>query len=158
MKLFRLLTGVILIGLSSLCPAQTACRTVYSESQFSSKTLYPDVSLKMIFQLSDISQTADFQRGPRMKAAWRRYKNTPGPQSVLIDLGDPNLFNPSPLLNSYNAKIKYSKYDEVTALLRQGDRVKLGDRIYTLGEFLGAGNATHIYANADDPTTAILIP
>jgi hypothetical protein len=158
MKLLKFLTTAGLLALALQGVAQNSCRSVYSQVSFSAARSYPDVDSKLLLQLSSISQINLSRRTPEMKSIWERYKNTPGSQSALIDLTDSSLFSPSDLLNNRHSDIQYTKYDEAITLLRKGDRLKIGDQIYTLGDYLGSGHTTHIYANADHPETVIRVP
>ncbi|MGK5082382.1 hypothetical protein WDW37_03675 [Bdellovibrionota bacterium FG-1] len=85
----------------------------------------------------------------RTKAEIRRvrdYKNHPerqkGNPPVILDL----------------AQSAGEDFKKQILLLRKGDSVQVGARIIRLGEFLGAGSQTHIFACADNPKQVIRIP
>lgn len=51
-----------------------------------------------------------------------------------------------------------SKYEERMIGLREGDTVVFSDKEFVLGAFLGAGNATHVYAIHGQPDKVLRIP
>lgn len=51
-----------------------------------------------------------------------------------------------------------SQYDALVLGLRKGDTVLFGKEKLRLGNFLGAGNASHVYELADFPERAVKIP
>jgi hypothetical protein len=53
---------------------------------------------------------------------------------------------------------KMSTYEQNIIEMRAGDTVKFGDKQFVLGEFLGAGNASHIYAIEGRDDAVIRIP
>ena len=60
-----------------------------------------------------------------------------------------------------NPKFKWNAldaYDRAVLFLRKGDTVRYKSGTYVLGEFLGSGNATHVWAIEGDPNKVIRIP
>ena len=53
---------------------------------------------------------------------------------------------------------KSTFYEQNVFLLRKGDIVQFGDISFKLGDFLGAGDATHIFAIEGQPDKALRIP
>lgn len=53
---------------------------------------------------------------------------------------------------------RLTEYDRRVLLLRKGDRVVFGDKVFKLGEFLGAGNRTHVFAIEGEPNKVLRIP
>lgn len=51
-----------------------------------------------------------------------------------------------------------SKYEKKILELRKGDEVLFDGKLYRLGEFLGAGNTTHVFRLVDFPNKVIRIP
>lgn len=91
-----------------------------------------------------IARTYAEKRTPADKEAFKRYKdNNPEPKTVKL---------PAP----YKGEV--GEYEDQVLSLKAGDTVKFGNKTFILGEFLGNGNATHIFALRDFPDRAIRIP
>jgi len=95
------------------------------------------------------------------------YKNSPQEKPALVDLSDDCLAAECQTLSAtkpwdrlVESKLfgKPSKYETAVISLKRGDTVKFGTEEFKLGEFLGLGNSTHIFALADNPDHAIRIP
>lgn len=56
------------------------------------------------------------------------------------------------------AEVSVGSYERNVWELRRGDTVVFSHKEFKLGEFLGAGNAVHAFALADNPKVAIKIP
>jgi hypothetical protein len=105
-------------------------------------------------------------RTAEQSAIARRIKSTPRATPATIDLTDegarlpvkPELEVYGSTIDGYDLPANLDAYDQAVLDLHTGDTVVFGNYQYKLGEFLGAGNATHVFALADHPKLAIRIP
>jgi len=152
LRLSTFLTAVVLFSSTWPCFAQVpACHQVLAKT-----SAYADLTADTLQTLEVYAQTPTSRRRQLSAEAWLRYKNTPGPVAARIDLSAPELFADDTVKNSRGYPI--SRYEDAVLKLRKGDWITIGERRYHLGSFLGAGNATHVFADADNPAQAIRIP
>lgn len=103
--------------------------------------------------LARVLAQADEQRAAE---EWREvldYKNTPRKKPVTYEIDAYELARAHPAYKSKSdiasrSKGKRSQYEDAVLHLKKGDTVVIGKRRFHLGEFLGAGNTTHIFAIA----------
>lgn len=93
--------------------------------------------------------------------AWLQYKNGSNEKPQTVNLSDFKLNSSWPVgFKESPQKLPNFplQYEAAVLALKKGDSVQFGSKIFKLGEFLGSGNASHIFALADQPDTVIKIP
>lgn len=92
---------------------------------------------------------------------WMSYKNSgaisPKSSRKVVNLSDSKIFEESDALSvwvenqsdRYWEIVSFTVHDELILSLQSGDQIQLGQDIFTLGRFLGAGNMTHIFELVD---------
>lgn len=139
---------------------------------------FPPVPLKTISQADELDrldkaiineQLAGFaftaaETNAAYKQVWNLYKNTPGREPRLFQLFGSNLYDASPELLAVPDLNKIyweigspTIYEYKLLRIRTGDTVDFGGKRFRLGEFLGSGNSSHIYVNADNPDQVLKI-
>ena len=88
-------------------------------------------------------------RTPEETATWLQYKNGKNSSPKLVDLGAESgrdvCLHLLKIRGDWGDIGDPTFYEEKVIGLRKGDRVKFGATVFHLGEFLGAGNTTHIF-------------
>lgn len=115
--------------------------------------------------LAAYAYQTDASRAKSDIAVWRAYKNSPNPNPVRVDLSDFCQDRVCPLLEKSRPATQYrdrfsvaTEYESIALHLRKGDTVVFDGEEFVLGEFLGAGNTTHIYRLQNHPGEAIRLP
>lgn len=113
--------------------------------------------------LGDYAWEVDLARTNASLRAWLAYKNSPGPVPITVDLSNPSSAKSTLLTRSLgdwnNRDLGYpTVYEEQVLHLRKGDTVVYDGVPYVIGDFLGAGNSTHVFALANYPGKVIRIP
>ena len=123
----------------------------------------PKIFVKYIY---NTAKTLDEDRRMFNYTLYFAFKNQPRKNPVLVDLsrmdGRPNAVLAEMNTNSLGQTIPAIgppiEYEYQVLNLRKGDTVVYDGVSYILGEFLEAGNATHIFSLANDPENVIRIP
>lgn len=133
--------------------ASILCRKFYSSTGMTVSN--PSLSLLRYAYSVDVLRTdAD-------RIDWYSYKNNdnkrPGQK---ISLDDPSLKDRWIMSQSVGVDLPSypNLYERAVISLKRGDIVKFGTRSFKLGEFLGSGNASHVFELADQPHLVIKIP
>ena len=113
--------------------------------------------------LQNLAEVAYAQTESRHRGDYQDFlvwKNTPNSKPATIDLSEWDKRNSQTLAKFlvYLPDQNPSRYEEAVFHLKQGDTVVFDGRKFTLGAFLGSGNATHIFELAGNPSTVIRIP
>jgi hypothetical protein len=121
-------------------------------------------ALARFYYISDVART------PTIVSGWRTYKNLPGKTPVTYELScvglpckgityqvkDGQYHNT--METDFDFDVHPTEYERDMILLRQGDRVVIGSKTFTIGTFLGGGNSVHVYRVADRPNKGIRLP
>lgn len=121
--------------------------------------------------LAKFSALPDILRPAQDLSDYIEQKNSPYAKPQRLDLGNACLSDECPILGdfiewnsdflslaTYHQIGKPSRYESAVISLKKGDIVVFEGEEFRLGEFLGFGNATHIFALADFHDQAIRIP
>ncbi len=121
--------------------------------------------LHVLEKLGQFAYREASARGEATQQYWRNFKNTIDGEPVTVDL-----LNALEVSQTLKRLPRFKRalsgpphpdptvYEELVLSLRAGDTVRFGNDQYTLGEFLGAGNASHVFAIAGNPRAVIRIP
>jgi hypothetical protein len=117
----------------------------------------------LIWELALHAYTRASQRGTSRSETWMAYKNNSDFHPQIF-----NLSNPFDLQRSWreispidlpDIVPRYATYLEFLILIvKKSDIIIVDDREFTIGEFLGSGNSTHIYRLLNDPHKVIRLP
>jgi hypothetical protein len=118
--------------------------------------------------LATIAGTKDEQRSEADNYVWQEYKNSPRLKPRTIDFSRDCMdgicqrlveLSPwGPAFGQLRTVGMATNYEAAVISLKKGDTVVFDGEKIKLGEFIGFGNATHIFALADNPDLAIRIP
>ncbi len=118
--------------------------------------------IRKALSIARYAYTSDTSRTREDASVWLKYKNGRNIDPRIVDLTQRNLDEVWVWAQENDSETGApwhpNKYEENVISLRKGDTVKFGDKSFKLGKFLGSGNATHIYALADNPKMVIRIP
>lgn len=111
--------------------------------------------------LADVAYRSDQMRRafPNEMKIWMDYKNGSNPDPIKVDLSNmcalgsacPILMRDHPTPREYVSGDP-SVYERLVLSLKKGDTIVFDGHEYTLGDFLGAGNMSHVYAIAGTRT------
>lgn len=115
-----------------------------------------------------MSGTPDSLRDSKNLQKFLAYKNEENTNPMRVDLSNGCMQSACPMLRKVREWGEFgqngarfgqaSRYERTVISLKKGDTVVFGNHEFKLGEFLGAGNATHIYALENKPNEVIRIP
>jgi hypothetical protein len=121
-------------------------------------------ALQITNRLSAFAWNSDAGRSvdPTGEALWYAFKNGPNPSPARVDLSQPSKMKSADLSQLDRESDFYlgrpTVYEQQVIHLKKGDAIVYDEREFTLGEFLGAGNTTHIFRVASLPGNVIRIP
>ena len=177
-RALRLTYIVLVIGIFASSPSQAGildtCSKYFQADFIGSAYLLPGKTMLTMYRY--FGTTESYRSGEGLETVYK-YKASMEDSSDArtLNLDDMKLTDRSPILGRvYSHYLKYAAYNAErlgpkgfnliseyalqVMLLRTGDSITASGRTYKLGEFLGAGNATHIYRLAYDPSKVIRIP
>jgi hypothetical protein len=106
--------------------------------------------------LAEYAYVEDSKRSAEATEVWIAYKNGPNPNPKTVDLSAACLQGvctdlKNELKGSIDTISSPTVYEDLVLQLRKGDTVIVDGDNHKLGEFLGAGNATHTYKLDGEP-------
>ncbi|MBL7544235.1 MAG: hypothetical protein JNL11_10475 [Bdellovibrionaceae bacterium] len=142
----------IVVHFLFVCPPLFAmtCREFYQEF------IFRQLKQSEIEILTRFAYEPDVYRSSSDRVIWLQFKNGPNEKPQTVDLSNPKL-NSSWPIGQKDSPGKFQNfpllYEAAVLSLKQGDTVRFGLKTFKLGEFLGNGNASHIFALAHQPDT-----
>lgn len=123
--------------------------------------VFRELTENEMYFLTRFAYTGDSFRSERDKLFWLQYKNGINSSPQTVDLGHSRLNSDWPIgMEDIMHEIPNFplQYEAAVLSLKKGDTVHFGAQSFKLGEFLGSGNASHVFALVDQPGRVIKIP